>query len=182
MSETKEMPDDIKNDIKLAFDLYKNENNKINKLKLRTLLFSFVMYKSSPSDINEYIDSKTSNEKELYSFDDVCYLINEKLEEAKEKDADELYDYISNNKNDNSKITKRQIKNAFESCNIDLDEKEIDKMIDFIKHKKKNAEEEKENTENQESKENAESKKKKTLKENVNITRGEFKEFYVEQK
>ena len=208
MSEIKEIPADIKNDIKLAFDLYKNENNKINKLKLRTLLFSFVMYKSSPSDINEYIDSKTTNEKELYSFDDVCDLINEKLEEAKEKDADELYDYIVNNKNDNSKITKRQIKNAFESCNIDLDEKEIDKMIDFMKHKKKNGEGEKEkenkeikeNKENQESKENKESKeskeskenkenkenpelkKKKSTKENINITRGEFKEFYVEQK
>ena len=33
MSEHKEIPSDIKNDIKLAFDLYKNENNKINKLK-----------------------------------------------------------------------------------------------------------------------------------------------------
>ena len=62
MSETKEIPDDIKKDIKLTLDLYKNENNKINKLKLRTLLFSFVMYKLSPSDINAYIDSKTSKE------------------------------------------------------------------------------------------------------------------------
>ena len=60
MSEHKEIPADIKDDIKLAFDLYKNENNKINKLKLRTMLFSFIMYKSSPSEINEYIDSKKS--------------------------------------------------------------------------------------------------------------------------
>ena len=66
MSENKEIPSDIKNDIKLAFDLYKNENNKINKLKLRTLLFSFIMYKSSTSDINAYIDSKEYNGKELY--------------------------------------------------------------------------------------------------------------------
>ena len=177
MSETKEIPADIKNDIKLAFDLYKNENNKISKLKLRTLLFSFVMYKSSPSDINEYIDSKTSNEKELYSFDDVCDLINEKLEEAKEKDADELYDYIVNNKNDNSKISKNQIKNAFESCNIDLDEKEIDKMIYYIKNKKGSGD-----GENDGKDENEELKKKNSGKKNVSITRGEFKEFYVEQK
>ena len=177
MSETKEIPADIKNDIKLAFDLYKNENNKINKLKLRTLLFSFIMYKSSPSDINEYIDSKTSNEKELYSFDDVCDLINEKLEEAKEKDADELYDYIVNNKNDNSKISKNQIKNAFESCNIDLDEKEIDKMIYYIKNKKGSGD-----GENDAKDENEELKKKNSAKKNVSITRGEFKEFYVEQK
>ena len=164
MSEHKEIPADIKNDIKLAFDLYKNENNKINKLKLRTLLFSFIMYKSSPSDINDYIDSKESNGKELYSFEDVCDLINDRLEEAKESDADELYDYIVNNKNDSSKISKKQISNAFSSCNIDVDEKEIDRMIDYIKHRKKG--------ENEENK----------GKESNYVDRGEFKEFYVEQK
>ena len=164
MSEHKEIPADIKNDIKLAFDLYKNENNKINKLKLRTLLFSFIMYKSSPSDINDYIDSKESNGKELYSFEDVCDLINDRLEEAKESDADELYDYIVNNKNDSSKISKKQISNAFSSCNIDVDEKEIDRMIDYIKHRKKG--------------ENGENKGK----ESNYVDRGEFKEFYVEQK
>ena len=164
MSEHKEIPVDIKNDIKLAFDLYKNENNKINKLKLRTLLFSFIMYKSSPSDINDYIDSKESNGKELYSFEDVCDLINDRLEEAKESDADELYDYIVNNKNDSSKISKKQISNAFSSCNIDVDEKEIDRMIDYIKHRKKG--------ENEENK----------GKESNYVDRGEFKEFYVEQK
>ena len=164
MSEHKEIPADIKNDIKLAFDLYKNENNKINKLKLRTLLFSFIMYKSSPSDINDYIDSKESNGKELYSFEDVCDLINDRLEEAKESDADELYDYIVNNENDSSKISKKQISNAFSSCNIDVDEKEIDRMIDYIKHRKKG--------ENEENK----------GKESNYVDRGEFKEFYVEQK
>ena len=152
MSEHKEIPADVKDDIKLAFDLYKNENNKINKLKLRTLLFSFIMYKSSPSEINEYIDSKETNGKELFTFDDVCDLITEKFEEAKESDADELYDYIVNNKNDSSKITKKQISNAFQSCNIDLDEKEIDKMIDYIKHKKKAEEENEENGELKKSK------------------------------
>ena len=174
MSEHKEIPADIKDDIKLAFDLYKNEYNKINKLKLRTLLFSFIMYKSSPSDINEFIDSKISNEKELFSFDDVCDLIQEKYEEAKENDADELYDYIVNNKSDDSKINKKQISNAFKSVNIDLDDKEIDKMIDFIKHKKKNGEEEKEEEKIQ--------KKNSEVAENNYISRNEFKDFYVEQK
>ena len=169
MSDSKEIPVDLKDDIKQAFDLYKNENNKINKLKLRTMLFSFVMYKSSSSDINDYIDSKLSNDKELYSFDDVCDLINDKFEEAKENDADELYDYIVNNKTDDSKITKKQICNAFESCNIDVDVKEIDKMIEYIK-KKKNKEGE--NEENQEEKNN----------DNNYISREEFRDFYVEQK
>ena len=45
--EENEIPSDLKNDIQLAFDLFKNEKDKISKLKLRTLLFSFVMYKNS---------------------------------------------------------------------------------------------------------------------------------------
>ena len=70
MSDDTEIPLDIKNDIRLAFNLYKNENNKINKLKLRTLLSSFIRYKYSASDINQFIESRTLKEKELYSFDD----------------------------------------------------------------------------------------------------------------
>ena len=75
-----------------------------------------------------------------------------------------IYDYIVNNKNDSSKISKKQISNAFSSCNIDVDEKEIDRMIDYIKHRKKG--------ENEENK----------GKESNYVDRGEFKEFYVEQK
>ena len=41
MTDKDEIPFELKNDIKIAFDLFKNENNKITKLKLRTLLFSF---------------------------------------------------------------------------------------------------------------------------------------------
>jgi hypothetical protein len=80
-----EMPLDIKTDIQIAFNLMKNESNKINKLKLRTLLFSFVMYKYSAKDINEYIETKTSPDQEIFTFDDVCFLINEKLKEARER-------------------------------------------------------------------------------------------------
>ena len=135
MSDDTEIPLDLKNDIQLAFNLYKNENNKINKLKLRTILFSFIMYKYSASDINDFIESRTLKEKELYNFDDVCDLIKEKLAESKERDSDELFNYIVNNKNENSKMTKKQLKDAFDSNHIDVDEKEIDKMIEYMKRK-----------------------------------------------
>ena len=134
MAEHKEIPSDIKDDIKLVFDLYKNEYNKISKLKLRTMLFSFIMYKANASEINEYINSRLSDEKEFYSFDDVCDLITEKYDESRENDAYELYDYIAN-KRDNNTITKKQISEAFKSTKIKFDEKDIDKMIEFIKRK-----------------------------------------------
>ena len=100
MGDDNEIPLDLQNDIKLAFDLYKNEKEKINKLKLRTLLFSFCMYKNSASDINEYIETETDPDKEEFDFDIVCLLVNQKLKSAKNKDADEIFNYMITNKND----------------------------------------------------------------------------------
>ncbi len=184
MSEDIEIPLDIKNDIELAFNLYKNENNKINKLKLRTLLFSFIMYKYSASDINEYIESRTLKDKELYTFDDVCDLVKEKLLDSKARDSDELFNYIVNNKNENSKMTKHQLSEAFKSNQIEVDEKELDKMIEYMKRgqneENKMEGEGLENVENEENEEGGEEAKKKNNAKDV--TREQFKNFYVEQK
>ena len=172
MADDNEIPLDIKNDIKNAFNLFKNENNKINKLKLRTLLFSFVFYKFSASDINEYIESKTLKDKELYTFDDVCDLIKEKLMEAKARESDELFNYIVNNKNENSKMTKKQLAEAFKNNEIEVDESELDKMIEYMKRKKidygMDMEEEEENI------------NKVTMSKD--IARAQFKQFYIEKK
>ena len=92
--EQREMSIDIKNDILLAFNLYKNENEKINKLKLRTLLFSFVMYKNSAEEINKYIENQTKIDQEEFDFDEVCEMVNLKLKASKEKEADEVFNYI----------------------------------------------------------------------------------------
>ena len=185
MSEETEIPLDIKNDIELAFNLYKNENNKINKLKLRTLLFSFIMYKYSASDINEYIESRTLKDKELYTFDDVCDLVKEKLLDSKARDSDELFNYIVNNKNENSKMTKNQLAEAFKSNQIEVDEKELDKMIEYMKRgqndeNRKQQEEENVENEEREKEEGGEEEKKKNNSKDV--TREQFKNFYVEQK
>ena len=226
MSDDTEIPLDIKNDIQLAFNIYKNENNKINKLKLRTILFSFVMYKFSASDINDFIETRTLKEKELYTFDDVCDLVKEKLLESKERDADELFNYIMNrndnkndkgknanknktqnqkdkkdNKNENgtskksTKITKACLTNAFKSACIDIniDEKDIDKMLEYMKNKQldesekeeakqENKESERPEDGKQDNNENKDNKEKDQQKEVVKITRSQFKQFYVEPK
>ena len=218
MSDDIEIPLDIKNDIELAFNLYKNENNKINKLKLRTILFSFVMYKFSASDINDFIESRTLKEKELYSFDDLCDLVKEKLLESKERDADELYNYIlnrndikkdknkntnkdlnSNNKTENARcLTKNGLINAFKSATIDIniDEKDIDKMLEYMKRKQNDESDRKENQETvrqdsekldksedgKQSSEKGSDREKEQKKEIIKISREQFKEFYVEQK
>ena len=174
MAEENEIPLDIKNDIQLAFNLYKNENNKINKLKLRTILFSFVMYKYSASDINQFIESRTLKEKEFYSFDDVCDLVKEKLLESKERESDELFNYIVNNKKEKieiNKMNKTQLSQAFKENEINIEESELDKMIDYMN--KKDVEEEEE--------EDDENKEKKSKKEGE-VGRNEFKKFFIEQK
>ena len=175
MSENKELPVDVKNDLQLAFNLYKNENNKINKLKLRTILFSFVMYKSSSSEINEFIASKTASDKEYYSFDDVCDLVKEKLSDSKSRESDELFDYIVNNKNNKSEInrmTKKQLMNAFEENEIHIDPNEIDEMLEYM-NKDEALEEEEENEEDEDKGKN---------KKFSDVGRYEFKKFFVKQK
>ena len=174
MAEENEIPLDIKNDIQLAFNLYKNENNKINKLKLRTILFSFVMYKYSASDINQFIESRTLKEKEFYSFDDVCDLVKEKLLESKERESDELFNYIVNNKKEKieiNKMNKTQLSQAFKENEINIEESELDKMIDYM-NKKDVEEEEEEDDEN----------KEKNSKKEGEVGRNEFKKFFIEQK
>jgi hypothetical protein len=73
-----EMTDELKNDLEIAFNVFKNEHHKISKLKLRTLLFSFAMYKSSARDINEYIAENT-DKKDEFTFEDLYKLVYQKL-------------------------------------------------------------------------------------------------------
>ena len=171
MAEDNEIPLDIKNDIELAFNLYKNENNKINKLKLRTILFSFVMYKYSASDINEFIESRTLKDKELYTFDDVCDLVKEKMMDSKERESDELFNYIVNNKKDKAeinKMNKKQLKDAFKENEINIEDKDLDQMIEYMQKKENDEEEEDVNQNND--------------KKPDEIERNDFKKFFIGQK
>ena len=171
MSENIELPIDVKNDLQLAFNLYKNENNKINKLKLRTILFSFVMYKYSSSEINEFIETKTLKDKEFYTFDDVCDLVKEKLTESKSRESDELFDYIvsnKNNKNEINRMTKKQLMNAFEENEIHIEPNEIEEMLEYM-----NKDEATEEEENEEDEENHKNNKFN------DVGRAEFKKFFV---
>ena len=45
MGDKDEIPFDLKKDIKIAYDLFKNENNKINKLKLKHYYFHLLCLK-----------------------------------------------------------------------------------------------------------------------------------------
>ena len=171
MAEDNEIPLDIKNDIELAFNLYKNENNKINKLKLRTILFSFVMYKYSASDINEFIESRTLKDKELYTFDDVCDLVKEKMMDSKERESDELFNYIVNNKKDKAeinKMNKKQLKDAFKENEINIEDKDLDQMIEYMQKKENDEEEEDVNQNND--------------KKPDEVERNDFKKFFIGQK
>ena len=131
MNEKGEISFDLKNDIKIAFDLFKNENNKITKLKLRTLLFSFIMFESSAGDINRYIEEKTSPDQDLFDLDDVNDLIKEKIKDAKIKEANELTTSIVGA--DNAEIIKQsQLEKAFQKHNIDINSKDLKEMFYYM--------------------------------------------------
>jgi Ca2+-binding EF-hand superfamily protein len=170
--EQREMSIDIKNDILLAFNLYKNENNKINKLKLRTLLFSFVMYKNSAEEINKYIENQTKPEQEEFDFDEVCEMVNLKLKASKEKEADEVFNYICQ-KNDNHFLRENDFVRAFKNNEIDISLKEIKEMMKFIaNHKNQNEEDEKDE-------ENFECNEEEEEKEIEKVSKAQFKGFYI---
>ena len=136
MGDKDEIPFDLKNDIKIAYDLFKNESNKITKLKLRTLLFSFIMFESSAGDINKYIEDKISPTQQLFDLDDVYDLVKEKLKEAKTKEANELLNFIVGN--DSASIVKESdLIKAFEKHKIDTNDSEIREMLMYINQNEK---------------------------------------------
>ena len=170
MAEENEIPLDVKNDVQLAFNLFKNEKNKVNKLKLRTILFSFVMYKFSASDINSFIEN-VMGDKELFSFEDVCDLVNMRLQDAKEREAEELFNNLEN-KNENAKLKKGDLIEAFHNNGIEVEEKEVDQMMQYMEKMDEKENEEEENQEEKKTNKNAGEK---------HITRDQFKKFYCEK-
>ena len=142
MGDKDEIPFDLKNDIKIAFEIFKNENNKINKLKLRTLLFSFIMFESSAGDINKYIEDKTSPTQQTFDLDDVYDLVKDKLKEAKAKEANELLNSI--NGNDNAENVKESdLNKAFKKHKIDISDEEIKEMFYYMNQNNENINSEK---------------------------------------
>ena len=131
MGDKDEIPFDLKNDIKIAYDLFKNENNKITKLKLRTLLFSFIMFESSAGDINKYIEEKISPTQQLFDLDDVYDLVKEKLKEAKTKEANELLNFVAD-KDLPDIIKESDLIKAFQKHKIDTNNSEIKEMLMYI--------------------------------------------------
>ena len=137
MGDKDEIPFDLKNDIKIAFEIFKNENNKINKLKLRTLLFSFIMFESSAGDINKYIEDKISPTQQTFDLDDVYDLVNDKLKEAKIKEANELLNSI--NGSDNAENVKESdLNKAFKKHKIDISDEEIKEMFYYMNQNSEN--------------------------------------------
>ncbi len=184
-----EMPLDVKTDLKIAFDFMKNETNTINRLKLRTLVFSFVMYKYSAKEINEYIEEQMkelgmSDEQENFTFEELCAIISPRLDEAKERESDELFNYISSKKNYVNKISKKELENIFSNYKLGIEEEDLNKMINYMvsndEFGQNNEQLSEENEEDEEEIKIEESIKKK--KKINSVTREQFKKFYTEKK
>ena len=183
-----EMPLDIKTDLKIAFDFMKNEKNTINKLKLRTLIFSFVMYKYSAKEINEYIEDQMKElgmpeDQENFTFDELCTIISDRLEDARERESDELFNYIASKKNHVDKITKRELENIFDTYKLGVDKEDLEKMMNYMANNDETEQNEEllmeENEEDEEENKIEEIKKKKKIN---SVTREQFKKFYTEKK
>ena len=149
-----ELSEDLKDDLLISFNLFKNDKGKVNRLKFRTLLFSSAMYKSSPKDINDFINEYCPKQ-ELFSYEDLLNLVTIKLKTLKEKESDDLFNYINGGKGINS-ISKPDLEKVFRNNNLEITEKELNEMISYI------------------------SNQDKTISEDM-INREEFKKFYCEK-
>jgi hypothetical protein len=129
-SNSDELTEDLKNDLQLAFNIYKNEENKINKLKLRTILFSFAMYKSSPRQINEYI-AEFFPKQEEFTFENLLKLVFYKLKNIKETEADSLFNIINGGKTQ-FQFSKDDMSKAFGINGIEISEREVTEMVAFM--------------------------------------------------
>ncbi len=134
-----EITEDLKNDLLLAFNIYKNEENKINKLKLRTILFSFCMYKSSPKQINDYI-SEVFPTQEEFTFENLLVVIFFKLKNIKEIESDSLFNIINSGKTQ-TYFGKNELSKAFETNGIEISDREINEMMSFMTGNEKSGDE-----------------------------------------
>jgi hypothetical protein len=134
-----DITEDLKNDLLLAFNIYKNEENRITKLKLRTILFSFCMYKSSPKQINDYIGEFFPKQEE-FTFENLLTLIYFKLKNIKEIETDSLFNIINSGKSQ-IYFGKPEITKAFEGNGIEISEREIIEMMSFMTGNEKPVEE-----------------------------------------
>ena len=182
--EENEIPSDLKNDIQLAFDLFKNEKNKISKLKLRTLLFSFVMYKNSADDINSYIEEQINPEKNEFSFDEVCELVNLKLKNSKLKESDEIFSYITSYKNDNDNIKCNDLLQAYKNYEIDVNEDDIKEMMQYMNEENYQKNKNLNDNNNEEIEENENENENKDLSKEIpsKISKSQFRKFYTNLK
>jgi len=57
-------------------------------------LYSFVLYKSSPKDINEFITELFGKQND-FSYDDLCKCVYHKIKLAREKESDDLCTFIT---------------------------------------------------------------------------------------
>ena len=121
-------------------------------------------------------------DKDLFNFDEVCDLVNYKLKQAKNKESDELFNYISGNKQDTDMISAKDLERAFKNYEIDVSETEIKEMIEYMKEVKAETADEEQEDEKNNTPEEAKVDKKKTGPVSNKITREEFKKFYTEIK
>ena len=135
VKKVEELTEDMKNDLYLGFNLMKNNREKLSKLKLRSLLFNFAMYKSSPSDINEFINENYPKQEE-FSYEELLNLVLIKFSTIKEREVEDTWNLFANNKQTHS--NKNDLQKALNEAGIECNEKELNEMICYINNSDEN--------------------------------------------
>jgi len=87
------------------------------------------MYKSAPSDINDFINDYHPKQDE-FSYEELCNLVTIKHSSALEREVDDTWILLAPNKS--SACAKNDIQKSFHNVGIEASDKEISEMISFI--------------------------------------------------
>jgi len=87
------------------------------------------MYKSAAKDINDYINDHYPK-KDDFTYEETLLLVNNKIKNAKEKEADELFNMIQSGKQPNM-LSKNDILRSLNSVGIDASDREVSELLEF---------------------------------------------------
>ena len=108
------------------------------------------------------------------------------MEHARERESDELFDYIASKKNQRDKITKKELENIFSNYKLGVDEEDLDKMLNYMVNSEETEPNDEllmeENEEDEDDEINNKIKEIKKKKKINSVTREQFKKFYTEKK
>ena len=113
-------------------NLQKNKSNIYNNTKNKNKNKIIIDKRSKSSEAKSYNKYNTSINRAKNPGERLYENYMKRLDNARERESDELFDYISNRKIHQDKITKKELENIFQNYKLGVDAEDLDKMLSYM--------------------------------------------------